>query len=123
MSEKQEAREVVPAGKRNPSWHHMVPIAKFLIERGHPPINYAERSGFAPTQQGMKCRLGYWITDEEWAEINEVFVIPANIKYFDGMIRDSVNRVDIIGHEQVQCEDGVHHISVWEERERKAGRL
>lgn len=123
MGDKREAPEVVPAGKQNPSWHHMVPIANFLIQRGHPPINYTERSGFTGTMQGMKCRLGYWITDEDWTEVNEAFVIPSNIRYFEGMIRDSLNRVDIIGHEHVTCEDGVQHISVWEELERRMGRL
>jgi hypothetical protein len=123
VDQQNDSREVVPPGKMNPSWHHMVPIANFLIERGHPPINYAERSGFTGTRYGMKCRLGYWISEADCVAINEAFVVPPNIQYYQGLIRDNVNRVDITGHEEVTCEDGVQPVSVWADRERRAGRL
>ena len=50
-------------------------------------------------------------------------MVPTNIAFFAGIIRDNINGVDIIGYNSVQDIDGVVPIEVWEERERKAGRL
>jgi hypothetical protein len=85
MSHPDEPREVIPSG-RQPflSFQHLVPIARFLIEeRGH---------GFMPKDEtlvtfewgfvrlnGLRCRVTHRVTDEDWAAINERFVLPDTI--------------------------------------------
>lgn len=122
MSSQPDTREVIPGGRQQFGWEHLIPIAKLLIERGHLPIDEESKFGFGSSQIGTMCALGRKFTDEDWAAINERFVIPANVVYFHGLIRDNANRVDMLGWDEVTCLDGVQPIEVWEARERAAGR-
>jgi hypothetical protein len=129
MTESRSGREVIPAGEQPWfSFQHLVPIAKFLIqERGHGTLPKEESVvsfewGFV-RMNGLRCQLTHRITDEDWAAINERYVMPDNIGYRDGLIRDNVNSIDIEGIEAMVCEDGVVPIEEWEERQRAAGRM
>lgn len=123
MTRHRETREVVPAGEQESGFRHMIPIARLLIERGHPPIDEDSTFGFNPSPAGMVCALGRMFSSADWDAINERFVIPDNIVYFHGLIRDNTNWVDMMGWDEVVCLDGVQSVDVWEERERQAGRV
>lgn len=63
-------------------------------------------------------------TEEDWAAINERFILPDNIVFLGGgVMRDSANRLDIIGFDEVQAPDGVISIDEWEEQKRPEGQL
>lgn len=70
---------------------------------------------------GLKCHLTHSISEEDWTALNEHFVIPDNIVYMFGRIRDQANKFELIGHEEITDVDGVIPIDVWIERQRAAG--
>ena len=121
-----DEREIIPAGEQPAPWFlHLRPITRFLItERGHMPIEEVEDPedwGFTQEMDGFECHLTHGITPEDWAAINERFVIPANVVYMFGLIRDQDNNIDIVGHDEITDRDGVIPIDVWEERQRAEG--
>jgi hypothetical protein len=118
MSTVPDGRETIPAGEQpEPGYMHMVPIAKFLIEeRGHLPIQKPEKYGFRMGD----CRLTHSITAEDWAAVNERFVLPDHIGFFSGyIIRDYLNRIDILGTDTCIGADGTQPIEVLEEEIRR----
>lgn len=117
-----DVREVIPDGKQPLfSYRHLVPVAKFLIEeRGHYPFPPSRSVvsfewGFRRLN-GLRCQLTRWITQDDWAAINERFVVPDTIGYNGGIIQDNLNYVYIEGFEQIMSEDGVIPIEEWEVR-------
>lgn len=122
MNTQPGTREVIPGGPQEFNFEHLIPIAKLLIERGHLPIDEDSKFGFSPTQGGMVCALTRKFSEEDWAAINDRFLLPANVVYFHGLIRDNTNWVDMLGWDEVTCLDGVQPVEVWEERERQTGR-
>ena len=112
-------REVITPGKVRPiSWVHLVPIARFLIEeRGHLPIHQPERWGFTSGQSGGLFQLSRRITDEDWEALNGHFVLPPNIWFHKGLIRDQDNGVDFLGFDEVIGLEGVEPIEIWEAKE------
>jgi hypothetical protein len=123
MSGDAEARIVIPEGRQRFTWEHLIPIAQLLIERGHVPITKKQKFGFSSTPGGVECRLTRAFTLDDWDAINERFVVPDNLVYFRGLIRDNANKVDMIGIEEISTVDGVMGPEEWEARERAAGRL
>jgi hypothetical protein len=119
MTESPE-REVIPAGEQPmPGYRHLFPIAKFLIEeRGHMPIENPDRYGYVYTLDGAKFRFTRRITDEDWAAINERFVMPKNIGFFHGLMRDNDNHIDMMGFDTIISVGGEIPAEVWEERQR-----
>jgi hypothetical protein len=112
-----DARVVIPAGRfRAPmGWKHLVPIARFLIEeRGHLPLYEPERWGFTGTGLFQFSRR---ITDEDWEAINQRFVIPPNVWFHNGLIRDQENGVDFLGVEELMGLNGVEPVELWEAEE------
>jgi hypothetical protein len=95
--------EVIPAGEQPAPWYkHLLPIAKFLIEeRGHMAIEKPEKYGYVYGLGGGRFRFTRRITDEDWAAINERFVMPNNIGFFHGLIRDNDNHVDMMGFDTI----------------------
>lgn len=122
MSSQSDSREVIPGGRQQFGWEHLIPVAKLLIERGHLPIRSDSKFGFHPSSGRTMCSLARRFTEEDWDAINQRFILPDTIVYFHGLIRDNVNRVDMMGREEVTFPDGVQPIDVWEARERAAGR-
>jgi len=114
-------REVIIGGRQPPPWYtHLLPIAKFLVEeRGHIPLERPERYGFRQTGGGLQCQLARRITDEDWAAINERFELPMNIQFFHGLIRDNDNRIDFMGFDEIQGDEGLIPIEVWEAQQRR----
>jgi hypothetical protein len=113
MTAAPDGREIIPAGKQPAPWyHHLEPIAKFLIEeRGHLPIHKPEKHGFHMADDGIECHLTRSITAEDWAAINERFVIPDNIGFMFGyLIRDGVNGIDMLGYDSFVGVDGVEGV-------------
>jgi hypothetical protein len=103
---------------------HLIPIAKLPIERGHHlPLHRRSKFGFGSRPGRVVCDLSRTITPDDWAAINERFLLPDNIAYYKGLIRDSANGVDFLGCDEIVCDDGLQPISVWEQREREAGRV
>lgn len=124
MNESSERRVVIPGGRQRFTWEHLIPVAQVLIERGHLPLRRKDRSGFFSIPGGVVCHLTRAITPDDWKAINENLVIPDNLVYFRGLIRDNDNKVDIIGIEEISTLDGgVLSPDEWETRERAAGRL
>jgi hypothetical protein len=118
MTTAPDGREIIPSGKQPAPWyHHMVPIAKFLIEeRGHLPVDKPEKYGF----YNGECQLTRSITAEDWAAINEHFVIPDNIAFMFGyLIRDGVNGIDMLGFDTFQGLHGDKPVEVVEEEIRQ----
>jgi hypothetical protein len=112
-------REVIPAGEQPPPWYlHLIPLARFLVEeRGHMPLEEPDEYGWF-LENGMKCHLSRSITAEDWEAVNEHFVVPPNVVYIFGRIRDQVNKVEMIGFDTIIDLDGEIPIEVWEERQR-----
>jgi hypothetical protein len=96
-------REAIPSGEQPAPWYkHLLPIAKFLIEeRGHMAIEKPEKYGCVYGLGGGKFRLTRRITDDDWAAINERFVMPDNIGFFNGLMRDNDNHVDMMGFDTI----------------------
>jgi hypothetical protein len=115
-----DEREVIAAGEQPPPWYkHLLPIARFLIEeRGHMAMDRADRFGFTQEGDGYECHLTRKITVEDWAAINERFVVPANVVYIFELIRDQDNNIDMVGHDEIADIGGVFPAEVWEERQR-----
>ena len=99
-------RPVIPEGEQEEVYEHLFPIAALLIERGHVPIENPKEFGFCINPRDVVCQLTRRITAEDWHAINERFVLPDNIGYIQGIIRDIVNWVDIIGFDEIST-DGV----------------
>jgi hypothetical protein len=116
----QQAREVIPGGEQRPPWYlHLLPVARFLVEeRGHTPIEEPEEFGWTQDIDGFKCHLTHRITDEDWAAINERFELPNTIGYFHGLIRDNLNRVDMMGHDTIISDEGQIPIEEWEAQQK-----
>jgi hypothetical protein len=117
-----EEREVIPAGTQPAPWYlHLIPLAKFLVEeRGHMPLEEPEEYGWV-LRNGMNCHLTRSITEEDWEAVNAHFVVPSNLVYIFGRIRDQANKVQLIGHDTIIDVDGEIPIEVWEERQRARG--
>lgn len=115
----QEQREVISGGRLRPlSWTHLVPTARFLIEeRGHLPLYEPERWGFTSSQAGGLFQLSRRITDEDWDAVQRRFVLPPNIVFYKGLIRDQDNGVTFLGVEELVGNDGVEPIEVREVEE------
>jgi len=113
-------REVISGEKQPPPWYtHLLPIAKFLVEeRGHMPIEEPEEYGFVEGFDGYNCHLTHRITDEDWAAINERFELPKTIGFFQGLLRDNVNGIDIMGHDTIISDEGQIPIEEWEAQQR-----
>jgi hypothetical protein len=111
-------REVIPAGRQPaPGYRHLLPIARLLIEdRGHMAIDRPEKFGFRQELDGYECHLTRSITAEDWAAVNERFVLPENVVYIFGLIRDQVNNIDMVGHDEMFERDGAVSIEEWEAR-------
>ncbi|HEX3827889.1 MAG TPA: hypothetical protein VHV82_11520 [Sporichthyaceae bacterium] len=113
-----DGREIIPAGKQpGPGYRHLIPIAKFLIEeRGHLPLDQPQRFGF----HNGDCQLTRSITADDWAAVNERFVLPDHVGFFCGyIIRDYLNEIDILGFDTFQGLDGDQPVEVMEEEIRK----
>jgi hypothetical protein len=119
----QSGRETIPAGEQEWGYHHLYPIAQLLIERGHNPIDNKEKFGFCPTPGGVVCTLTHRFTEEDWAAINERFVLPDNIRWHNGLIRDTANWIDMMGADTMLSRGEVIPIEAWEERQRARGLL
>jgi hypothetical protein len=118
-----DEREVIPAGRQpGIGYKHLFPIAKFLIEqRGHMAMEEPEAFGFIyENGSGYHCALTRSITGEDWAALNVRFVVPDNIVYIFGRIRDQANGIEIAGYDTIVDIDGEIPIEVWEERQRAA---
>lgn len=85
------------------------------------PLEEPEEFGFTQDYDGFKCHLTHAITDEDWTAINERFVVPGNVVYVFGRIRDQDNGIELIGHDEIEDVDGVIPIGLWEERQRAEG--
>ena len=114
-----DEREAIAAGRQPAPWYrHLLPIARFLIEeRGHQAIERPDKFGFRQEMDGYECHLTRRITAEDWAAINDHFVLPENVVYIFGLIRDQTNNIDMVGHDEMVERDGVIPIEVWEERQ------
>lgn len=97
MTDCQDQREPLPAPNRQFGYRHMYPIAKVLIERGHLPIDYRDKYGFCPSGMGRRCHLTHALTDEDWAAVTDRYILPENIVWRFGIIKDHQNRVQIQG--------------------------
>jgi hypothetical protein len=86
-------------------------------ERGHTPLEKPEEYGWI-FENGMNSHLARGITPEDWEAINERFVVPANVVYIFGRIRDEANKLEVIGYDMIIDRDGEIPIEVWEERQR-----
>jgi hypothetical protein len=118
MTTAPDGREIIPAGEMpEPGYQNLVPIAKFLIEeRGHLPIDKPEKYGFRMGD----CRLTRSITAEDWAAINERFVLPDHVAFMFGyLIRDGLNSIDILGFDTYTSLNGVQGIEGMEEEIRQ----
>ncbi len=117
-----DTREIIPGGEQPLfSYRHLIPIARFLIEeRGHLPIERPEKCGFV-LADGFQALLTRRITHEDWAAINERFILPENIGFHGGVIQDNLNSMQILGIEEMITEDGVIPIEEWEARRRGRG--
>jgi hypothetical protein len=82
------------------------------------PVERPDRFGFTQTGDGYECHLTRKITAEDWAAINERFVVPANVVYMFELIRDQDNNIDMVGHDEVADLDGLFSAEEWEERQR-----
>src|SRR3954454_206829 len=111
---------MIPAGEQpGPGYSHLFPIAKFLIEeRGHMAIENPDRYGYIYGLDGAKFELTRRITDEDWAALNERFVMPDNIGFFHGLMRDNDNHIDMMGFDTMMSGGVEIPIEVWEERQR-----
>lgn len=79
------------------AWDHLIPIVQALIDAGHQPIKNEEQYGFVEAPHEWKCELYDPITLDDWQMLNEKFIIPENIFYTHGMVRDGAGWVDIYG--------------------------
>jgi hypothetical protein len=59
----------------------------------------------------------------DWQALNRRFVIPPNIWFDQGLIRDQDNRVDLFGVDEVEGLNGLEPIDVWEAEERELDRV
>jgi hypothetical protein len=127
MTSINDNREVIPAGEQPFwTWDHLIPIAKFLVqERGHgllpkDPTITSYDWGFMQFN-GLRCQVTRRITDDDWAAINERFVMPDNIGYGDNLIRDNINYIDIEGVERIITVDGPIPVEEYKDYEQKRG--
>jgi hypothetical protein len=108
-------REVIAEGSRG-SFENLIPIVEFLVDRGHRPLVNQGNHGFFYLARSRRCWLGRRITEEVWQEVQEHFVLPPSIVYQPGLIIDQASGVRIVGWNRVILDDGIHPVSVWEER-------
>jgi len=116
-----DEREVIPAGEQPAPWfEHLLPVAKFLIEeRGHMALENPEEYGYVDGLDGNKFYFTRRITDEDWEAIKERFVIPDNIGFFGGLLRDNANHVDMIGYDTITSRGKQIPIEEWEARQQR----
>lgn len=107
MSGNSKGCVVIPAGRQCFTWEHLIPVAQLLIERGHLPLRRKDKSGFFSTPGGVVCHLTRAITPDDWDAVADKFVIPDNLVYFRGLIRDNDNKVDMLGIEEISTSDGL----------------
>ena len=81
------------------------------------PLEEPEEYGWQ-LADGMQCLLARSITSEDWEAVNKRFVVPPNLVYIFGRIRDQSNGVEMIGFDTIVDVDGEIPIEVWEERQR-----
>lgn len=122
MSEPDQ-RQVIPAGDQT-TLDYLFPIVDLLIERGLVPVDEVTDHGFRPAPDAWRCPLRGVITPEDWAAVNERFVVPRTIVYIreawvgGGTITDNLNYVDIIGARDPQEPPNVGHDLQWDRRAR-----
>jgi hypothetical protein len=121
MSSDQGTRHIIPGGRVQFAWRNLVPIVQLLMERGHPLIYDNGNSGFVSTPGRWICSLGRAITADDWEAINERFALPDTIVFVNSVIRDGINKIDIIGFDEIKAPNGVVSIDEWEEQERREG--
>lgn len=80
-------------------YKHMIPIVKVLIERGHLPTSNRPKYGFRGN--GRKCHLTHALTDDDWTAVTDRYIIPENIVWRFGIIRDHENNVQIQGDDTI----------------------
>ncbi len=110
-----------PEGEQEFGYEHLFPIAKLLIERGHKPLDDWDKYGFAPGPNGITCWMTRAFTDEDWEAIKERFVIPRNIVFYKGLIRDNDNEVDMLNYDEIHDTDGTISADEWESRQAWSG--
>lgn len=96
----QHEREPISGGEHTFPNKRLYPIVQLLLDRGHELVWESRpdvKMGFVPQPDGYRCWVYGEITPEDWAAINEKFALPDSIVYFNGIIRDSLNWVDILG--------------------------
>jgi hypothetical protein len=79
-----------------------------------------ERWGLSGT--GM-FQFSRQITDSDWKALNQRFVLPPNLSFHKGLIRDNDNRVDFVGVDELIGLDGLEPVAVWEAKERALDRV
>jgi hypothetical protein len=62
------------------------------------------------------------ITEEDWNALNRRLVLPPNIWFHHGLIRDGENGVDFIGVDEILEVDGPQPAEAWEAKERALDR-
>lgn len=117
-------REVIPAGEQErPLWRHLTPMVRLLVEeRGHLIIMEPNKWGFVGMSGRYECGLTRVITDDDWQALKERFVIPRNIGFFKGLIRDNENGCDIVGTDWILTAGGREHVDTYEAKMRAEGR-
>jgi hypothetical protein len=81
-------------------------------------IENPDRYGYVYGLDGPKFELTRRITDEDWAALNERFVMPDNIGFDRGLMRDNDNHVDMMGFDTMRSGGVLIPIEEWEERQR-----
>jgi hypothetical protein len=78
----------------NPRTDHLRPVIEYLVAQGNRPAQWWHADGWRSDPGG---ELHYTFTDAiDAAQLREHFVFPSSIQVQeDGLIRDSLNRVDI----------------------------
>lgn len=117
MSEIQDQREELPPPPYQFGYRHLIPIVKVLMQRGHLPIDERARYGFCPGQGMTKCHLTHPLTEEDWAAVTERFVIPEHIVWWNNVIRDQENGVQIQGDRIIIDVEGEVPIEEWMARQ------
>ncbi|MGQ0466220.1 MAG: hypothetical protein ACT4QG_12955 [Sporichthyaceae bacterium] len=121
MNDVRDHREELSAPNRKFGYRHMIPIVQLLMRRGHLPIGSWDRYGFVPGGSLITCHLTYPLTEDDWAAVVERFVIPENIIWWNNVIRDQVNRLQIQGDRLILDVEGEVPIEEWAARQDWSG--
>jgi hypothetical protein len=118
-----DGRVVIPGGRAAwPAWKHLVPIARFLVEeRGHLPLYAPDRWGWSESGSFQFSRR---ITQADWTALNEHYVIPPNIVFWEpkAWIQDNDNRIWFEGNDVIVGSNGPEPIGTFEAQERALDR-